>query len=96
MDRCLTEPGGGDGIHVDFLVAGALVTGSVGGGPGCHWTFVAMATGHLVHALDHTRLKAFPAGRGALQQMIGGVSESQGQFTLATGHCSKIVSLIEV
>lgn len=53
-DRCLTEPGGGDGIHVDFLVAGALVTGSVGWGSGCHRAFIAMATSHLVHALDHS------------------------------------------
>lgn len=53
-DRCLTEPGGGDGIHVDFLVAGALVTGPVGRGSRCHRALVAVATGHLVHALDHT------------------------------------------
>ena len=57
---------GGDGVHVDLLVAGALVAGPVVGEPEWRRAVVSMTTRYFVHTLDHARLQAFAAGGGAL------------------------------
>lgn len=55
-----SEPGGRDGVHIDLLIARALVTGSVCWWSQNHWAVVSMTTSHFVHALNHSGLQAFP------------------------------------
>lgn len=64
----LTEARGGDGVHVDLVIADLLVALSVGCGLREGGALAAMAPGDLVHALHHAGLKALPTGRGALPE----------------------------
>lgn len=66
-DRALTEARGGDGVHIDLVVADLLVALPVGRRLREGGALVAMAPGDLVHALHHAGLQALPAGGGALQ-----------------------------
>lgn len=64
----LTEARGGDGVHVDLVVADFLMALPVGGWLREGGALVAMAPGDLVHALHHAGLQALPARRGALPE----------------------------
>ena len=66
--EALTEARGGDGVHVDLVVADFLVALFVGGWLGEGRALVAMAPGDLVHALHHSGLQALPTGRRALPE----------------------------
>lgn len=64
----LTKARGGDGVHVDLVIADLLVALSVGCWLQQGGALAAMAPGDLVHALDHAGLQALPTGRGALPE----------------------------
>lgn len=61
--EALTKARGGDGVHVDLVIADFLVALSVGCWLREGRALVAMAPSDLVHALYHTRLQALPTGR---------------------------------
>lgn len=48
-----SEPGRGDGVDVDLVVADLLVALPVGRRLGQGWALAAVAPGHFVHALHH-------------------------------------------
>lgn len=52
----LTEARGGDGVHVDLVIADLLMALPVGCWLREGGALVAMAAGDLVHALYHARL----------------------------------------
>lgn len=58
----LTKARGGDGVHVDLVIADLLVALSVGCWLQQGGALTAMAPGDLVHALDHAGLQALPTG----------------------------------
>lgn len=64
----LTEPGRGDGVDVDPVVADLLVALPVGRGLGQRGALAAVAPGDFVHALHHPRLQPLAARGGALQE----------------------------
>lgn len=66
--EALTEARGGDGVHVDLVIADFLVALSVGSWLGEGRALVAVAPGDLVHALHHPGLQALPTGRRALPE----------------------------
>lgn len=66
--EALTEPRGGDGVHIDLVIADFLVALFVGGWLGEGRALIAMAPSDLVHALHHPGLQALPAGRRALPE----------------------------
>lgn len=57
----LTKARGGDGVHINLVIADLLVALSVGCWLGQSGTLTAMASSHLVHALYHTGLEPLPA-----------------------------------
>lgn len=63
----LTQSRGGDGVHIDFHITRPKMTLPVRSGLQDCWAIAAMATGHFVHALDHSGLQAPPTGWWALQ-----------------------------
>lgn len=62
----LTKARGGDGVHVDLVIADFLVTLSVGCRLREGGTLAAVTPSDLVHALYHTGLQPLPAGGGTL------------------------------
>lgn len=58
----LTKTRGGDGVHINLVIADLLVALSVGCWLGQSGALIAMASSYLVHALYHTGLEPLPAG----------------------------------
>lgn len=66
--EALTKARGGDGVHVDLVIADLLVALSVGCWLREGRALIAMAPSDLVHALYHAGLQALPTGRRALPE----------------------------